>query len=359
MSDDLRFGEWGFREFEKGDVLRAEELNAALRSGKNFALLCAAAPSATGLFRPWWWPADKPVNEIKVSEDKRAVELAALFVSLKSGTPMFVESEWVNDLEPEEAIVLTTNGIDKKQGGGCPGGEALVLATLQDGDFEIVAPVATLDATEELRRRNLCVIEAAKAWRDVARRKRYIALAQAFGALVRGGSLRQRMGMLSDVAGTLHGFLWETWGGGDDDVKVLENLRLPPPDSHNEISKWLKSWAKTFGDEKLRNRFFYPSEWRDAEDTKSGVNVHGFRRWRVDLTSSQAKMSVELEASTNFDGASWRFGNSGNVCLFKEVGRRTEGEKWRLTLPKGDGIPLFVWTKATELRWRLNDVWEE
>ena len=346
----------GFNEFKKDELLTANDLNRAFRSGLRFSRLCAAAPPAVGLFRPWWLEVDEAANEISLLGDRQAIKVTSLFASLRNGMPVSAPPQERLEVAPGQVVILTEQGLDLQRADTRYPERALPLAGLdRERNLNILAPVAALDATEELRCHDRAVVKAAATWRDTAARSvAHFAFAQTLDALTRGGGLpRQRMEMLSSAAEIVHERLQETSGDDDDYVKMLAVLRESVSVSHDKICAQLKDWADAFSNELLRNRFFDRAPWLQAEKMPAGRDTFGLERWRIDLVSSKTKR-VELQSPERFPSfGKWSYGSS--VRQFEPGGQfRGRDGKWiyRLHRCMSDD-QLIVWTNSSNLSWRV------
>ena len=347
----------GINQFVANETLKADNLNQTFRSALGYARLCGSAPKAVGLFRPWWWDG-KFTNEFKFLKDGSSVSITSLFATLPTGVPAFVESEVV-EVASGQTIFLTREGKIATEAGPDDLHSALPLAKIENGKkLNVVAAVAALDATQELQRRAADVIKASEEWRNAAAQSRkHTSLAQSFAALAFDEGLpRQRLRLLGDMAQIVHLQLRHQLHDRAV-LRAIESLRSPLSDSHDEISAWLKNWAKVFGNVGLRNRFFGLAPWRPAERTPS-KNGLGLREWRIDLTFSGAEQ-IELRSSRPFPlVGGWGF--SGNFTQFEDRGKEGVDSNWVCLLPRTkDENDLSVWTDSPNLSWRVDDILEE
>lgn len=346
--------------FEQRAVLRADELNRAFGSAAAYARLCAAAPPAAGLFRPWWWPAEKPVNEFESGNGGRRVTIAApLFASLPSGAPVVVASMIRLELESRGAVAIGADGKARPSGETGHGRDVLILGK-HDGtnNFEFTVPVAAMDATDALKRVNDHVAGAAAAWRDkAAETDGHASLARTFHDIV-GGDQRpnRRTEALRSAAESVRLRLRHRWGESDPDANDLSPLLDCASNGYDKLLAWLRKWADVFCKTELRDGFFAREQFRCAKLVNRGIDARGQREWVIDFGSAPGRR-IELESpSPLIEDARYRFGRSGGISHIYGKVRGVE-EQYRITLkrPDGNATPLVVWIDADALRWRVLD----
>ena len=348
--------------FERSAVLRADELNRAFGSAAAYARLCAAAPPAAGLFRPWWWPTEK-VNKFESGNRGRSVTIAApLFASLPNGAPVVVETTRL-ELESHGAVAIGADGKARPSGETRHGRDVLILGKHDDGtnNFEFTVPVAAMDATEALKCENDRVAGAAAAWRDkAAETDGHASLARTFHDIV-GGDWRRtrRTEALRSAAESVRSRLRRRWGESDPDVENLHALLKRPSNEYDKLLEWLKRWAYVFCSPELRHGFFAREQFRCAKPDNSGTDGAGRKRWVVDFGSAPGNC-VELESPERLvDEALYSFGRSGDGAYMNGPVRTVDG-KHRTTLMRPDrsANPLLIRTRAKALRWRVCDAKE-
>lgn len=345
--------------FRSEEVLTAVNLNDAFRRTATAAFLAAAAPPAAGLFRPWWWGGDaKSTNQIKL-EDDGTVVIEGLFASLVNGTPLFVER---GETTTTGSTVFLKSTGSLESGTDFDDADGLILAKREKGgSLRIVAPVAALDATEEIANADERVREAAEKWQDEAANVHGVfGLAEAFGNLARGGDLpARRIRLLSEMAETVLQHLNDSPEVGAVPKSLSELTRLPESTAHDSLCEWLGRWADIFENQSLLRSFFAPRGWLYPEKVGNGCNWEGQTWWRFNLSDLENEV-VELFSSRPLARARWRFEDSGNINAFRQTTVREDG--WSVTFRRQGAKELFVLADelaGKELRLRADTMPEE
>ena len=295
--------------FVTGEKLTALKLNAAFQSAVNTAFLIAAAPPVPGMFRPWWWREE--ANRVELGDDRETITVSNLFVSIKTGLPLFVEHEEARFDGDDVEVFLTPEGKleTRPSGGELADREGLRIAMRRRGAApRIDVPVAELGATTEIRAANERVCRAAGVWFQTALGKSQdFEFMDRLAFLRRGDALPERQTRsLSEVASVVRRRL-----GASPDVNlilpVLEMLVQPPESmAHDALRVWLTNWAETFESETIL-RSFFDSELELAPEVSLGPKSDSFW-YEFDISLWNAR-KVELIADRSIHEARISFEN--------------------------------------------------
>ena len=254
--------------FVKGEKLAAQKLNDTLQSVVNTAFLIASAPPVPGMFRPWWWREE--ANHIDFDDETNTIKVNNLFVTLKSGLPLFVEHEKARFDGDNVEVFLTEKRklVTRPAGDELADWEGLRIATRRRGvGLRIDVPVAEFGATADIRAADERVCRAVGVWFRTA-----VGKSQDFDFLDRLARLRsgdvlpeRQIRSLSEVAAAVRRRLGESPG-----INLLPHefeVLVQPPESmaRDILHDWLTKWAKTFESKAVRHSFFNPVSELKAE----------------------------------------------------------------------------------------------
>ena len=344
--------------FVKGEKLAAQKLNAALQSVVNTAFLIASAPPVPGMFRPWWW--SEEANRIGVDEAGDTITVGNLFVTLKTGLPLFVEHAEARFDGDNVEVFLTAQGklVTRSAGDELADRENLRIATRRRGTGpRIDVPVAELGATADIQAADERVCRAVGVWFRTAVEK-----SQDFDFLDRLASLRSRDALperktraLSEVAEAVRRCLGESPG-----VNLLppdfEALVQPPESMARDVLRdWLTKWAETFESKAILRSFFNPVSELKAELSPGPRSGQFWYEFDISLWNAT---EVELLSDKLLDKANLSF-NSLKVGKYVPTMTRLPGGGFSVSLyPPSGSTSLNVLADSKDIDLRLRPVQE-
>ena len=354
MSENLRKRLLGpaSANFVPNTVLKATDLNEAFEGLRWEAALRAAAPNASGLFRPWW--CDETINRIALTKSFRQVEISQLFLMTGDGRPIHVQSARV-PLSKGQWLYLTPDG-DAGSGPTVPEDAIRLAQKVARSTLTIEAEIAVIDATQEIADRHRKAIETAVAWREALFAQSTSAsamdsLANAFAfVLHRRAEAASALECFAEAADSIYRYLVRR----DVCDSRLKALTTPPkpPLAASTVEKWLDGWSRVVGDKALRAHVLSEADWLSPFFRARGTELDGMREHRFDV-SHFGKAELELCSSAALERARWRFGETGERHTFDKPYLAPDGN-WRTILPAAtaDAETLVVWTKSEMVRLR-------
>ncbi len=223
--------------FNDGEVLRAAQLNRAFESMR----LLRAAPTAPGLFRPWWAPDDVKVNAFTWRDPTLYVD--SCFAVCPDGKPIAIPNKEFRLRDGQTLCVASDGrvGLSASDGREPETREWLTLATASADDPLQSAPVATCNATQRIEESFKDVQRIAGEWLAAITRntpRRFFALAVMWRRV-------QRLDPATETGAALHllsevAFFLSLHAPNEVAPSLLD---VPGSREHGTVCDWLEKLA--------------------------------------------------------------------------------------------------------------------
>ena len=339
--------------FKANELLTADKLNAALQSAVNSAFLVASAPPCSGIYHPWWW--SREANYVGLGGDDNSIAVRDMFVSLESGTPLFIEHAEVKFVVDGAGVFLTSAGTLEQnvKGDGENGRELMRIATHRRGKKpRIDVPVAALVATKEIRAASQRVCATAGEWfRRAVEANQQFDFIEDLAFLRNGDAVPERqVRKLAEVAASVRRHLGKSSGANVVPPELDDLVRAPESLGHDALCTWLTTWTEIFESEALLRCFFDPEALLEPQVLPGRFTDGSW--YKFDISSSNAE-EMELLASKTLEQARVSFNKPDKRKAIPEMKKISEGRYSVLLTRPPNSTVLYVFADHGHLRLRL------